>query len=299
MWIFYLAGTVIIFGLLFYNFQQSKKKNIKYIYSELIALCQHIDKNIRLEHESADSLTFEISNHRGSLLLVLTQFDGILCVEIERINSENIIDNQEWYFLENENQKKMFHQMVSDIIATKSGVLKEITLLKLEGISSDFVNDPKNHLGVKNKRAQILFCKAYDGVKKFPRYKYANSEGRFEMLLFNCVLLISKTPVGIKQQEQTTEIISLLLFYLEKHQIINHIKDIDLFFESRFTAYQQQFLENRDRTDQEWRQLFYLFFIKPLNRKEKVKYKEIEDVHFKNAVTTMIKNLESDYNLIL
>ena len=292
MWIFYFAGTSAILGLLFYNFQRRKKRNIKYSYAQLIELCGHLDKNRRLEEQSVDSITFEISNRSGSLLLVLTQFNGILCVEIERINSENIIDNQEWYFLEHQNQQWMFHRIVSDILATKSGVLKEDTLQRLLKLSTEFLSDTKQGFEIQQKTAQSLFCIAYHSVKKFPRYKYINSEGRFEMLFFNCVFMLNRIPVGIKQQELTKEIISLLLFYLEKHRSINHIDEIETFFETRFTLYTSQLEKMIATKEFEYHELYYLFIIKPLSTKERYKHKEVEDFNFRNAILIMINELE-------
>ena len=292
MWILYLSAITTVSGFLIYIFLRRKNTNIKNVYAKLIELFQHIDKNIRLENESSDSLTFEISNHRGSLLLILTQYNGILCIEIERINSENIIDNQEWYFLENQNQNWMFHKIISDIIATKSGVLKETTLQRLLKLSIEFLSDHKQELEIQEKSAQSLFCMAYEGVKNYPRYKYINSEGRFEMLLFNCVFLLNKFPEGFKQQEITKEIIALLLFYLEQHHSINHIDEIESFLDSRFELYSSQLEKIKSTHEFEYHELYYLFIIKPLSTKEKHKNIEIENFNFRNSILNMISNLE-------
>lgn len=292
MWLFFFAGAATIWALLFYNYQKKQKRNISCNYSELISYLLQLDKKITIEKQNKDSIIFEITHQRGSLLLILTHFNTMLCVELERINAENVIDNQEWYFLEDEDQKEMFDKIIFDINATKSGVLKEKVLTKLLEESSDFSNIKNKN----NKDAQSLFCMAYDGVKKFSGYKYINNEGRFEMLLFNGVFLINQISKRDQQQEVTKELMSLLIFYLEKHHSIHHIKDIEEFLNSRFSLY-ANYLDKIWLTDDfEYQGLYYLFRVKPLSIKEK-KHKGIEDINFKNSIWIMIKELDAAANL--
>src|SRR5690606_18416679 len=102
-----------------------------------------------------------------------------------------------------------------------------------------------------------------------------SQKGSFEVLFFNCVVTLQKSDS--KQQNQLwDQLVALLIFYLENHNLMNQIKDLEKLLAHRLALYGEQIEQIKLNPDYNYNLLYDYFFLKPLSFHSKIKSKIIQ-----------------------
>lgn len=300
MWSIYIIGFLTILSFVIYN-TSKKKSSITSKFSILIHLLFKLDKNLVMENTDKNSLTLFSSNIRGTITIFFIQFCGIISIIIESSSLEDRNLIKEWIYLENMNPYLIFNQIINELQSFPSTCFDEQLLIKLVKKSNSAIQNTTltNSYSLYN-IAQSYFCIAFTGVKKLNTFQKTSQKGSFEVLFFNCMVTLTKSDC--KEQNQLwNELAPLLIFYLENHNLMNQIKDVEKLLENRLNLYLEQIQQIKSNPDYNYNILYHYFFQKPLSLHSKTKLqiiqtsnlsKSIQNADFSKSIRLMIMDIE-------
>ncbi|MCC9064971.1 hypothetical protein [Flavobacterium piscisymbiosum] len=301
MWTIYSIGFLTILSCIIYNTVRKKKSQVTSKFSILIHLLLKLDKKLVVENGSNDEITLFSSNIRGSIAIFLAQYSGIISVIIESSTIENTSQKKEWIFLDNINQHLIFNHILNDLKnLNNSGfdhqILKRLVDKSNHSIQRIILSNGYSPYNV----AQSLFVIAFSEVEKINDFQKISQKGSFEVLFFNCVVALQKSD-SKQQNELWDQLFALLIFYLENHNLMNQIKDLEKLLADRLALYGEQIQQIKLDPDYNYNLLYDYFFLRPLSLHSKIKSKVIQtsslsrtmqSAGFSKIVLVMIADLE-------
>lgn len=292
MWLIY---TIALFVILYFVLYTSKtvKHQLALKFKTLITCLLQLDKNLKIEYESNESIVLFTSNARGSISVFLIENYGLLFVTIESINTQNYIEKKEWLFIDKMNQYLIFDEIVTGFFKEyKSQVFSPKKVKQIIHSSAEKTKNIKiEPIFSKNNLSQSSFCIAFNTVKILAQNKNINNQSSFEILLFNCVVCFQKIN-KTKNNLQWQEYINLLTQYLENQRLTKQIENLASYFDHRISLYTEQLELIQSNTNPNYNLLYYYFFEKPLSTKTKIKHREWDHIHFVKTMLIMIAEIE-------
>lgn len=283
MWITYIIGFFTVFFYIIYN-TSKKKTYITSRFSILIRLLLKLDKDLVIENKSKDDLTLFSSNIRGSINLFFVQYYGIISIIIEFNTIENSNQKKEWIFLDNMNQYLIFNHIVNDIKSFSKTSFTENTINKLVNKSNRTIqNTVLTNAYSSYNIPQSFFCIAFTGVEKINEFQKISPKGFFEVLFFNCLITLEKSDEN-QQNKLLDQLVTLLIFYLENHNLMNQVKNIERFLEDRLALYSEEIQLIKSNPNRNYNLLYHYFFLKPLKIDSKIKRDVIQNSDFSKTI---------------
>ncbi|UUW08447.1 hypothetical protein NLG42_20345 [Flavobacterium plurextorum] len=276
MWTLYSIGFLTILFCIIYNTIRKKKAQVTSKFSILIHLLLKLDKELVVENDGKDDITLFSSNLRGAIAVFFAQYSGIISIIIESNTIENNSQRREWIFLDNLNQYLIFNLILNDLQSFHNSSFDQQILQKLIDKSNHNMQRTILSNGYSPYNiAQSLFVIAFSEVEKINNFQKISQKGSFEVLFFNCVVTLQKS--NIKQQNELwNQLLTLLIFYLENHNLMNQIKDVEKLLTNRLALYGEQIQEIKSNPDYDYNRLYDYFFVKPLKLHSKIKSKVIQ-----------------------
>jgi hypothetical protein len=224
MWSIYIIGILTVLSFILYNRFNKKKSRLTSRFSVLIRLLLKLDKELVIESTGEDDLTLFSSNIRGSIAIYMTQYYGIISIIIDSSSIEHSNEKKEWIFLDNSDEYFIFNTIVKDLHTFSNKSFDYTRLNKWIYKSNNTIQNIKSASFFTNyNKAQSFFCIAFSEMEKINEFQKISQKGSFEILFFNCLVAMEKSIV--KQQNQLwDELVTLLIFYLENHNLMNQIK---------------------------------------------------------------------------
>jgi hypothetical protein len=301
MWSIYIIGILTVLSFILYNRFNKKKSRLTSRFSILIRLLLKLDKELVIESTGEDDLTLFSSNIRGSITIYITQYYGIISIIIDSSSIEYSSKKKEWIFLDNSNEYLIFNTIVKDLHAFSNTSFDQTLLNKWIDKSNHTVQNIKSTSSFSNYNiAQSFFCIAFSEIEKIDKFQKISQRGSFEILFFNCMITMEKSIV--KEQNQLwDELVTLLIFYLENHNLMNQIKDVEKLLEDRVRMYSEQIEQIKSNPDYNYNILYHYFFLKPLSVPKKIQLKiiqssslskTIERSGFSKVILFMIADIE-------
>lgn len=301
MWITYTIGFLTILSFVIYNAVRKKKSQVTSKFSILIHLLLKLDKKLVVEDGSNDEITLFSSNIRGSIAIFLAQYSGVISIIIESSTIENTSQKKEWIFLDNINQYLIFNHILNDLknLNTSSFdhyILKRLVDKSNYSIQKIILSNGYSPYNV----AQSLFVIAFSEVEKINDFQKISQKGSFEVLFFNCVVTLQKSDIK-QQNELWDQLVALLIFYLENHNLMNQIKDLEKLLEDRLALYGDQIEQIKLNPDYNYNLLYDYFFLSPLSLHSKIKSKvmhtsslsrKMQSAGFSKIILFMIADIE-------
>lgn len=275
MWTIYSIGFLtILFWII--NTIRKKKSQVTSKFSILIRLLLKLDKELVVENTSKDDITLFSSNIRGSIAIFFAQYSGIISIIIESNTIENNSQKKEWIFLDNLNQYLIFNYILNNLQSFHSSSFDHQILQKLVDKSNHAIQKAIFSNGYSPYNvAQSLFVIAFSEVEKINDFQKISQKGSFEVLFFNCVVTLQKSDIK-QQNELWDQLVALLIFYLENHNLMNQIKDVEELLENRLALYGEQIQQVKLNPDYNYNMLYDYFFLEPLSLQSKIKSKVIQ-----------------------
>ena len=301
MWTLYSIGFLTILFCIIYNTIRKKKAQVTSKFSILIHLLLKLDKELVVENDGKDDITLFSSNLRGAIAIFFSQYSGIISIIIESNTIENNSQRKEWIFLDNLNQYLIFNHILNDLQSFHNNSFDPHILQKLvdksnHNIQRTILSNGYSPYNV----AQSLFVIAFSEVEKINNFQKISQKGSFEVLFFNCVVTLQKS--NIKQQNELwNQLLTLLIFYLENHNLMNQVKDVEKLLTERLALYGEQIQEIKSNPDYNYNMLYDYFFVKPLKLHSKIKSevmqtsslsRRIQTAGFSKMVLFMIADIE-------
>lgn len=245
----------------------NNKKPITERYRELIDYMVRLDSNAEVQVHSDDSITLLFSETEYVCAFFLVQFPGVISVEFIIASKKSM--QYEWIFAENKDPKQMFRQIISDTLNHPISEGVNPHLLKRMNQTKHPVNLDMGinffELTFQKNKSVIIFCIAWNGMLVMDKIKSINVEGKFEILFFNCMLTISYIDKSrISHYEIEDDLLRLLIFYLEKHQLVEDL-DIELMINQRINFYSSIVREMGSLSTNVSNLLYNYFYINPLS----------------------------------
>lgn len=293
MWLIY---TIALLAILWFVLYSSKivKQQIGLKFKTLISCLLELDKSLKVEYESNESIILFSSNNRGSITIFLFENYELLYVTIESVNTDNYIEKKEWFFIDKMNQYLIFDEIVTSFFKEyKSYVFSpkkikqsiHLTAEKTKNITIEPVFSKKNI-------SQSSFCLAFNNTKILIPYKNTNSQSNFEILFFNCAICyqkINKTKYNLQWQNY----IALLTQYLDNQSLSKQIENLNDYFDYRITFYSKQIELIKNNANPDYDSLYYYFFEKPFSTKIKIKHGDWDKTNFIKTLQILIKEIEN------
>lgn len=286
MWTLYSIGFLTILFCIIYNTTRKKKAQVTSKFSILIHLLLKLDKELVVENDGKDDITLFSSNLRGAIAIFFAQYSGIISIIIESNTIENNSQRKEWIFLDNLNQYLIFNHILNDLQSFHNNSFDPHILQKLvdksnHNIQRTILSNGYSPYNV----AQSLFVIAFSEVDKINNFQKISQKGSFEVLFFNCVVTLQKSDV--KQQNVLwDQLVTLLIFYLENHNLMNQVKDVEKLLTERLALYREQIQEIKSNPDCDYNMLYDYFFVKPLKLHSKIKSKVIQTSSLSRRIQT-------------
>ena len=301
MWTLYSIGFLTILFCIIYNTIRKKKAQVTSKFSILIHLLLKLDKELVVENDGKDDITLFSSNLRGAIAIFFSQYSGIISIIIESNTIENNSQRKEWIFLDNLNQYLIFNHILNDLQSFHNNSFDPHILQKLvdksnHNIQRTILSNGYSPYNV----AQSLFVIAFSEVEKINNFQKISQKGSFEVLFFNCVVTLQKSDVK-QQNELWDQLVTLLIFYLENHNLMNQVKDVEKLLTERLALYGEQIQEIKSNPDYNYNMLYDYFFVKPLKLHSKIKSevmqtsslsRRIQTAGFSKMVLFMIADIE-------
>lgn len=307
----YIFSFLILF-LIFFTAAKKKKSSITSRFGVLIRQLHKLDKNLVMENLDRNEIILFSSNVKGTISIFLAQYEGIVSIILESGTIENSIVKKEWIFLDNVNQLLIFNQIITDIHSFPKSSFDTPTIERLAHKSNSVIkniilNNPYSPYNI----PQSLFCIAFAEAQQITNFQNISPMGFFEVLFFNCMVLIHRNKPK-DQNKLWDQLVVLLVFYLENHNLINHVKDMQRLLQERSSFYSDQMQQIKSDAGHNYNMLYYYFYINPLSLHSKIKLKAMENsslsktLHgagFSKIVLFMMADLQEKFpvlqNLIL
>lgn len=214
---------------------------------------------------------------------------------------KNCNEKKEWIFLDNTNQHLIFNSIIKDLEPFSNSSFDPYVLKKWFDKSNQIIqNTVLTNLNSIYNIPQSFFCVAFSEIEKLNKFQKISTKGCFEILFFNCLVIVEKSDV--KEQNQLwDQLISLLVFYLENHNLIKHVKDMEKLLEDRLVMYSEEIQLIKSNPYHNYTMLYHYFFLKPLKLPSKIKpkviqnsglSKTIQSAEFSKIVLLMVADIE-------
>ena len=258
-----------------------------------------LDKDLVIESFDKDEIILFSSNVKRSITIFFVQYDGIISVIIELTTVENCNKKKEWIFLDNMNQHLIFNSIIKDLEAISNSSFDPYVLKKWFNKSNQIIQNIVLTNAIYN-IPQSFFCVAFGEIEKINKFQKISTKGCFEILFFNCLITVEKSD--IKEQNQLwDQLVSLLVFYLENHNLIKHVKETEKLLKDRLVMYSEEIQLIKSNPYHNYTMLYHYFFLKPLKLRSKIKpkviqnsnlSKTIEGAEFSKIMVLMIADIE-------
>lgn len=292
MWLIY---TIAILAILCFVLYTSKivKHQIGFKFKILISCLLKLDKNLRVEYESNESVILFSSNNRGSITVFLFENYELLYVTIESVNTDNYVEKKEWFFIDKMNQYLIFDEIITSFFKEyKSSVFSPKKIKQSIHMTAEKTkNKNREHFFSKKNISQSSFCLAFNNTKTLIQYKNTNSQSNFEILFFNCAVCyqkINKTKYNLQWQNY----IVLLTQYLDNQSLSKQIENLTDYFDNRIRFYSKQLQLIKNDANPDYDSLYYFFFEKPFSTKIKIKHGDWDKKDFIKTLHILIKKIE-------
>lgn len=256
----------------------SNKKPITERYRELVDYIVRLDPNAEVQVHTDDSIMLLFPETENVCAFFLVQFPGIISVEFIIAGEKSM--QYEWIFADNKDSRLIFRQIINDTLNHPISKGVNPRLLKTMNLRKHPVNIDMGvnffELTLQKSKAVIILCIAWNGMLVMDKIERASIEGKFEILFFNCMLIMNYLDNSkIELSGIQNDLIRLLIFYLEKHQLVKHF-DLELLINQRIDFYGNVVKEMETMSRSTCYALYYYFYIKPLYRKTNLSLLPIE-----------------------
>jgi len=288
----YAIALLSVLCFMLYIFKTAKNQ-IGTKFKILVSCLLKLDKNLKVEYQSNESIILFSSNSRGSISIFLFENHELLYLTMESINTDNYIEKKEWFFIGKMNQYLIFDEIIagffkeckSDVFSPKK--IKQSIHLAAEQTKS--INlEP---IFSKKNISQSSFCLAFNNIEMLIPLGNINIQNRFEILFFNCTVCYQKINKA-KFNLQWQDYIVLLAQYLDNQSLSKQIENLTHYFNCRIAFYSRQLELIKNGSDPDYDSLYYYFFEKPLSTKAKIKRKDSDKTEFIKALQLLIAEIE-------
>jgi len=275
MWILYIAGFLAV---LFYGIRRQQKKRRSCLsrkFSVLIRQLSKLDRQLAVQSSGHDQMKMLSLTPKGSIAILLSQYCNIISITVQPAKIQGQKQKKEWIFPDSQNQYAMFSEIVEELRHSRSlgfdGNLLDKWHQKNSRIMSKIIlSNPYSFYNL----PQSCFCISFRNAKKINDFRGIGCKGFFEVLFFNCASAVERN--AFKGQDQLWEqLLGLLLFYLENHNLSYQINDIEKLMKNRQLFYTKAARTIRSDPNYNFNVLYHLFYIKPLYLVSPAKLKTI------------------------
>lgn len=293
MWFIYTMALVAIPSFVIYT-SRIVKYQIALKFKILITCLLELDKNLKVEYETNESIILFTSNNKGNITIYLVENYGVLYVSIESINIQNYIEKKEWLFIDKMNQYLIFDEITTSFFKEyQSYVFSPKKIKQMIHKSAEKTKSIKlESIFSKNNLSQSSFCLAFNSIKILSLDVTISNPSNFEILLFNCVVCYQKIK-ETNSKFQWQDYINLLTQYLDNQSLVQQIEHLGNYFDHRIILYSEQIELINNNNSPDYNLLYYCFFEKPLNTKTRTKHKEWDQINFEKLLNDLIKELEN------
>jgi hypothetical protein len=290
----FLASVIVLVYLMYKIRQAGKKKSISSRYESLIYLISKLDKKMVVWNKSDDAIAFTYSDPNYRSTILLTQFPGIISVEVFARGPQKTRQRHEWFFSDNKDQYSLFTQIIKDIRNDPNKTALNPRLLRAiykKHVNKDiWIGFPE--LFWQKDKAVVLFCVAWEATKIMNEFKVATYEERAEILFFNCyIALQSASCAGLRKDELEQGIIELLIFFINKHEMNKSISDLQAFIDDRIELYTAETELIRQQANYNCNVLYYHFYYAPLSMQSKF-IKSETNIHLYQLIVSMVAEID-------
>lgn len=293
MWLIYTIALLAILCFVLYT-SKIVKHQVGLKFKILISCLLELDKSLKVEYESNESIILFSSNNRGSITIFLFENYELLYVTIESVNTDNYIEKKEWFFIDKMNQYLIFDEIITSFFKEyKSYVfspkkIKQSIHMTAEQTKKINIENIFSHKNI----SQSSFCVAFNNTKTLIPYRNINSQCNFEILFFNCAVCyqkINKTKYNLQWQDY----IALLTQYLDNQSLSKQIESLTDYFDYRITFYSKQIELIKNNTNPDYDSLYYYLFEKPFSTKIKIKHGNWDKTDFIKTLHLLITEIET------
>ena len=139
-------------------------------------------------HCSNQKLKMHLTHAGGTTIFILIQAFGLLSIEWEEEHLKQRRHTRDWYYSENANQEKIFHQINNEV---ESYVYTDSNLP--ENYYHEYGKNTIVLSESKNIDVGDIFTIALLYTKQLNAFQKLSEEGVFEVLTFNCVYILQIT----------------------------------------------------------------------------------------------------------
>lgn len=292
MWLIYTIALLAILGFVLYT-SKIVKHQVGLKFKILITCLLELDKNLKVEYETNESIILFTSNNKGNITIYLVENHGVLYVSIESVNIQNYIEKKEWLFIDKMNQYLIFEEITTNFFKEyQSYVFSPKKIKQMIHKSAEKTKSIKiESIFSINNLPQSSFCLAFNSIKILSWNKRISNPSNFEILLFNCVVCYQKIK-ETNSKFQWQDYINLLIQYLDNQNLAQQIEHLNNYFDHRIILYSEQIELINTNNNPDYNLLYYCFLEKPLNTKMRSKYKQWDKDNFEKLIKDLIKELE-------
>lgn len=292
MWLIYTIALLAILCFVLYT-SRIVKHQIGLKFKILISCLMELDKSLRVEYESNESIILFSSNNRGSITIFLFENYGLLYVTIESVNENNYIEKKEWFFIEKMNQYLIFDEIITSFFKEYRSYVFSPKKIKqsIHKIAEKTKNIKIEPIFSRHNLPQSSFFLAFKSIEIIAKNKNVSNQSNFEILFFNCAVCyqkMNKTKYNLHWQDY----IILLTQYLDNQSLTKQVENLADYFDYRITLYSKQIELIKNDANPDYDLLYYYFFEKPLTTKIKIKHREWEKNNFAKMLQTLITQIE-------
>lgn len=290
------VGSILAYSIYIAVNEKQKKPGLYKKYNILIALLLAKNTKCVIKKEFKDSLTLSISQEGKKAFVYIVQAHGILAIEIEFI-SQTIDHTIEWYFPKNHDQYKIYEQMYHDISqyldknrSVNESVISFSNFKKISKTTSS--NQTLSYISI---NASELFCIAWQSTLSLDHYRSLSKESKFEVLCLNIFMALDVfwDTLNISYYDIEDESIHLLVFYLNKHNLIANIRSFNNFIHTRIEFYREEINKVNHHNQFDLGKLHYYFYDNPLSQKAP-DHLPIPESSFYDAIQIMLHTVKTN-----
>jgi hypothetical protein len=270
-----LIGILGIGGFLMYSIYdriktERRKTSVIKKHNTLISLLCGEHQKSKTKKITPDALSFSISQIGGTAVFFIIQSLGIIATEIEFNSNKHGRHSVEWFFPENTDHTRIYDKICTDMIVSqkKDAVTNEFAELfshhKIDqGHNQPIGRQTKSFVDV---NAGQLFCIAWQGVTTIENYQTLSKKGQFEVLFLNSFMALDVfwDTLNVSYYEIEEDLISLLVFYLNKHHPTESIKSFNNLINSRIDFYRNEVNKVNHSNPYDFTTLHHYFYVNPL-----------------------------------
>ncbi|MUV04685.1 hypothetical protein GN157_13290 [Flavobacterium rakeshii] len=283
----YIIGTIVVISIILYYFFRIRTSQLSYRFATLLKLFLESDNKIKIDIKERDFIILSRYSKRGDLNIYLLQSNNIISIEVEFITAKKHIKDYEWFFCSTENQTQIYGEIIS-YLNTKH----QYYILNNKPLGKVNTDDHKMLLSDYN--AENVFCNAFKAMKLFDKEEYISFRSRFEIIFFNNVLLYSSlSNNNYSSPIHKEDMFRLLILYLENHELLDQVDNLEDFLEKRFDLYSEQAQMLNIKTDYDFSLLYNSFFLNPLEPQAKFNSKSMVKNNFSHLMLNMISGLSA------